>query len=413
MNNMPVDHLFRHHYGKMVAVLTRLFGPSNIELIEDAIQDTFTKAIISWRDKLPDTPEAWLTTAAKNRAIDLLRQINAESQRVDKIVTGPSTIQLNELFLEHEIEDSQLRMIFMACHPALKPQEQIAFSLKTISGFSIREISTALLAKEETIKKRLSRARATISKENIQFDLPNDKRIKNRLERVMEVIYLIFNEGFHSSNPQKLVREDLCGEALRLAQLLLKKKSFRSPDLYALLALMCFHASRLESKIGENNQIIDLKHQDRKKWYQPMIQFGHAAMLKATDTESFSAYHYEAAIAGEHLRAKTFEDTDWNAILGYYRKLEIICETPSNKLNLSIVLMQLNRMDEAKAFLDQISLDALQQRQYLVHGCYAEYYSKTNRIVEALKSIDLALNLVSNQYEKAYLEKKRLEYSGN
>ena len=147
-----VDHLFRHQYGKMVSILTRIFGLSNIEIIEDAVQDTFTKAILKWRNQVPPNPEAWLTKAARNRAIDLLRQIKAEQTRFTKINSGASAIYLNDLFLDHEIEDSQLRMIFVACHPQLDSKEQIAFALKTISGFSTMEIAAALLTKEETIK---------------------------------------------------------------------------------------------------------------------------------------------------------------------------------------------------------------------------------------------------------------------
>ena len=165
MENQLVDHLFRHHYGKMVAILTRYFGLAQMETIEDAVQDTFIKTL-QWRKELPDNPEAWLTRVAKNRTIDLLRSIKAEKNRIERINNGPNSIPLNELFLDHEIEDSQLRMIFVACHPSLKPQQQIAFALKTISGFSTKEIAAALLTKEETISKRLQRARKTIQEQH-------------------------------------------------------------------------------------------------------------------------------------------------------------------------------------------------------------------------------------------------------
>ena len=191
-----VDHLFRHHYGKMVAILTRFFGLSHIETIEDAIQDTFIKATLQWRKQQPDNPEAWLTKVAKNRTIDLLRSIKAEKNRVDKMTTGAASLQINELFLDHEIEDSQLRMIFVACHPSLKPKDQIAFALKTISGFNTKEIAASLLTNEKTIAKRIQRAIKTIINNGIQFVFPAPKQLDRRLNRVMEVIYLTFKCKF-------------------------------------------------------------------------------------------------------------------------------------------------------------------------------------------------------------------------
>ncbi|WP_282112428.1 RNA polymerase sigma factor [Maribacter stanieri] len=314
MEHKVVDHLFRHHYGKMVAILTRFFGLSYIETIEDAVQDTFIKATSQWRTKIPDNPEGWLNRVAKNRTIDILRSIQAEKNRNLSITTGASSLQIDELFLDHEVADSQLRMIFVACHPSLHPSEQIAFALKTISGFSTKEIAAALLTKEETIIKRLTRAKKSIRENNIQFKYPAPEAIPERMVRVMEVIYLTFNEGFHSTNKEKLIKEDLCGEAIRLCQLLLKKELFRSGSLYALFALLCFHMSRLESKVSCDNQIVNLQHQDRTKWYFPLIKMGNSAMHKAMNYDDTSVYHYEAAIASEHLNAKTFKDTNWKNI---------------------------------------------------------------------------------------------------
>jgi len=174
METPLIDHLFRHQYGKMVSVLTRIFGLSHLEMIEDAVQDTFASALLKWRTKLPENPEAWLTLAAKNRAIDLLRKTKAEDNRIQHLQTGPSAMVLSDLFLDHEIEDSQLRMIFTACHPLLNPKDQMAFALKTVSGFNTREIASALLTKEESIKKRLSRARKDIQKHQITFDFPDN-----------------------------------------------------------------------------------------------------------------------------------------------------------------------------------------------------------------------------------------------
>ena len=402
-----VDHLFRHQYGKMVAILTRIFGLSNLETIEDAVQDTFIVALHKWRNILPENPEAWLTLAAKNRAIDLLRKIKAEQTRIGKIESGTFSISFNELFLDHEIEDSQLRMIFTACHPSLHPKEQIAFALKTISGFNTKEIASALLLKEETIKKRLTRARKLVSQKNISFEIPKHGDLLRRLDRVLEVIYLTFNEGFHSNGKQLLIRKDLCGEAIRLIKIVLSKKDLRIGKVYALFALMCFHASRLDSRIGSAGEILDLKNQDRSKWYFPLIRIGNDAMIKAVEDGSFTSYHYEAAIAGEHIKAKTFDDTDWEKMLLWYENLYTLQPSPLGLLNKSIVLIQLNRLDAAKDILNTIESKDLEQRAYLYYATLSEYCKENKNIKDAIENLDIAISMVANKTEKAYLEQKK------
>ncbi len=401
-----VDHLFRHQYGKMVSILTNIFGLSHLELIEDAVQDTFSQALLKWRYNIPENPEAWLTKAARNRAIDLLRKIKAENQRFEKVNNGAIVINMEDFFLDQEIADAQLRMIFVACHPRLDSREQIAFALKTISGFSTKEIAAALLLKEETIKKRLSRARKKIVNENIHFKIPYEKELGQRLCRVMEVIYLTFNEGFHSTNPSNIVRKDLCGEALRLCQLLLKKETFRSPDLYALFALLCFHMARADSKINENQELIDLKNQDRSKWYKPLINLGNNAMHKAVESKVYTSYHYEAAIAGEHVLAPSFQETNWSRIDHYYTELLKIYETPTSKLNAAVVKMELQDFTKAKILLDEISPDSLEQRNYLYYTTLAEWYNRQELHSMALQQLNIALNNVSNEKEHFFIRKK-------
>lgn len=195
-----IDHLFRHQYGKMVSILTRIFGLENLELVEDAVQDTFAQAVQKWKTNIPENPEAWLTKAAKNRVIDIIRKLNADQRRAEKLDYGPSVIAIDQLFAKEEIEDSELRMIFTACHPELDPRDQISFALKTISGFSQNEIAASLLLKTETVKKRLTRARKTINQKKIAFKLPQGKELNQRLDSVCKVLYLIFNEGFHSNH---------------------------------------------------------------------------------------------------------------------------------------------------------------------------------------------------------------------
>ena len=391
----------------MVSVLCRIFGIEHLEHIEDAIQDTFAKASISWRNGIPDNPEAWLTTAAKNRALDLFRQLKSENERNRYFGNSVSAIALSELFLDNEIADSQLRMFFMACHPSLDSRDQIAFALKSIAGFSQKEIAGALLLKDETIKKRLTRARAAISKQGLVFEIPQGKELAKRQVRVLEVLYLIFNEGFHSSKKDILVRKELCGEAMRLCKLLIDHPIICNEESQALFALMCFQAARLDSKIDEHNELIDLRFQDRSKYHMPLIVVGNVMMTKATESGRYTYYHYEAAIACEHLSAKVFEDTNWDKIIFWYKKLHEISPSPFNLLNMAIANLELGQPDKAKVFLIQVKPKDLGQRVYLFHGCMAQYFQAIKKYEEALNSYTTAISLVKNISELNYLQNKR------
>lgn len=404
-----MDHLFRHHYGKMVSVLVRIFGVSHLETIEDAVQDTFIKALSAWRSSKPENPEAWLTTAAKNRVLDIFRKLKAEKQRFPQLEQGNASIPINELFLDTEIADSQLRMIFTACHPELQKQDRLAFSLKAISGFTTREIASALLTKDDTIKKRLGRARKTISESQISFEIPSGKQLPKRLESVHEVIYLIFNEGFHSNRSDILIRKELCGEAMRLCKMLLSNEGVRNDDSYALFALMCFHAARIDSKVNKAGEIVDLSRQDRSLWYFPLIQLGNEAMNKAVANSCFSKYHYEASIACEHLRAPTYESTDWSRILNWYLKLYELNPGHLTGLNVAFSYLKQEKLEEAAEWLTKIEPAALEQRSYLYYGTMAELYRMRGESTKALNCLDLALSTVSNEKERSYLEKKKME----
>lgn len=405
-----LDHLFRHQYGKMVSILSRIFGLQHLETIEDAVQDTFMNAMRSWQGNIPENPEAWLTKSAKNRVLDLFRKLSAEDARISKIETGAETIAINDLFLDHEVDDSVLRMIFTACNPVLNPRDQIAFALKTISGFSHREIASALLLKEETVKKRLSRARKMIHQEQITFEIPYGSGLQNRLNRVLEVIYLIFNEGFHSNRKDMLIREELCGEAMRLAKMILKNKFTATPTCHALFALFCFQASRLRSKTNDLKEIVSIRDQDRSLWYGPMIELGHQNMKIAVSATVFSQYHYEAAIAAEHTNAVSYEETDWNKILDWYRQLYQLDPTPFNILNMAVVQLQRMKLKAAEGLLKKIQPELLEQRAYLYYGTYADLAYRNGDLSLAIDYLNKALKLVENEAERNYLTKQKARY---
>ncbi len=409
MNNQEnhiIDHLFRHQHGKMVAILTRIFGLQHLETIEDAVQDTFVKAMMTWRNQLPENPEAWLTKAAKNRAVDLLRKIKLNTNKLEKVDSSYSKDYIEELFLEHHIEDSQLRMIFTACHPVLNPKDQIAFALKTIAGFSQNEIAAALLLKPETIKKRLQRARKTIKEKQIAFVLPPQEELVNRLQRVHEVLYLIFNEGWYSNHKEFLIRKELCGEAIRLKQILLRKETLRNGAGYALFALMCFHSARLSSRLDDNLEIISLKKQDRTKWFVPLIHLGNEAMKKSLSFNDYSIYHLEASIALEHLKSPSFDRTNWNEILRLYQQMYYLQKDELIALNIAMIYIIIYQFEQAKEWIEIVEVNSLEQRSYLYYGVKAEYFKNLNDIPQALQCLTEALDRTNNVVEKEFLLKK-------
>ncbi len=337
-----VDHLFRHEAGKMAAVLTRLLGTENLDIAEDLVQDTLLKAIEVWRFRgVPDNPSAWLYKVAHNKAIDWVRS----GQRQSKIlVTQEDNIKTiwdlsapnNQFFSEDEIQDSVLRMMFACCHPAITPESQIALTLKTLGGLSIAEIAIAFLTSEETIAKRIYRAKEKIKQENINLDPPGLFELPYRLDSVLQVLYLLFNEGYHSRHHDKIIREDLCEEAMRLTYLLATHKATSLPKVKALMALMCLQSSRFDARTGELGEIILLEDQDRTQWSRPLIQQGLDFLERASVGNSLSEYHVEAAIASIHSLASRFEETRWDKLLILYQTLHELKPGPMVSLNKAI-----------------------------------------------------------------------------
>jgi len=230
-----VDHLFRHEAGKMIAVLTRIFGFHNLELVEDTVQETFLKALQIWKYRqIPDNPSAWLMQVARNRTIDLVRRqqkLSGISEELATRLQSDTEHTIGQFFLDTEIADSQLRMIFTCCHPALNPEDQVALTLKTVSGFGVQEIAKALVSNEATIQKRLYRAREYIKKHSVRFEIPVGTALRDRLDMVYTVLYLLFNEGYNSVKAEELIRYDICAEAMRLCKLLSEHKVGSEPSI--------------------------------------------------------------------------------------------------------------------------------------------------------------------------------------
>ncbi|NJN43070.1 MAG: sigma-70 family RNA polymerase sigma factor [Flammeovirgaceae bacterium] len=333
-----VGHLFRQEAGKMAAVLTRIFGLHNIEQAEDIVQDTLLQALSAWKFKgIPENPQAWLYTVAKNKTVDLLRT----QKRRHEIENDISVLLKTEWtlvptvknhFLKNEIDDSQLRMIFACCHPSIPYESQIALTLKTLCGLSTSEIASGFLTNEETISKRIYRAKEKFKTENIQLEVPvND--LETRLDAVLKSLYLLFNEGYNSNSTNEIIREDLCSEAMRLCILLTENEITGQPQSFALLSLMCLQASRFDARLDDQGEIILLKDQDRSKWNSKLIGKGIEYLKQSQSKQGATEYHLEASIAACHALAEDFDATNWKYIYNVYCELSMIKPSPVIEMN--------------------------------------------------------------------------------
>jgi RNA polymerase sigma factor (sigma-70 family) len=410
--NLLADHLFRHEAGKMVSALTRIFGLSHIEIAEDIVQDTFVKALQDWSfNNIPPNPQAWLYKAAKNKTIDYLRHQkhvqNYESES-GNLLKSEWTMQaeVNNVFLDKEINDNQLRMIFASCHPALPMESRIAFTLKTLCGFNAREIAKALLTTEVNINKRLTRAKQKLRDKHLKFEIPAGKELESRLDSVYKVLYLLFNEGYSAAEADSFIRKDVCAEALRLAEILSENSIGKKPKTFALMSLMCFQAARLDARMDDLGYIILLKEQDRSKWNAALISRGLDYLSRSAYGDELSEYHIEAAIASYHSTADSFDNTNWHEILNLYDILIKIKPNPITILNRSIVIAELNGVYEA---INEINNLKELEQYYLLHATLGEFYSRLNQPAEAKQHYEKALKLVASPAEKKLIQQKILK----
>ena len=395
----------------MIAVLTRIFGIHNLELVEDTVQETFLKALQVWKyQPIPDNPSGWLMQVARNRTIDLIRRrqkLADISEELSLRLQSDTEQVIHQFFLDTEIADSQLRMIFTCCHPALNPEDQVALTLKTVSGFGVPEIAKALVSNEATIQKRLYRAKEYIREHSIRFEIPVGELLKERLETVYTVLYLLFNEGYNSSKADELIRHDLCAEAMRLCKLLTEHRVGNTPSSFALLSLMCFQASRFNSRIGDDNTIILLEHQDRRGWNQDLIRRGYYYLNLSATGDHLSVYHIESAIAAEHCLAPDFASTNWESMLKLYDCLLEHKPIPIVQLNRAILLAQLGRLETAiDTILDIPGIAQLLKHHYIYNAVLGELYGKAGNIAEARRLLEKAYELTPSLAEKKLLRDK-------
>jgi RNA polymerase sigma-70 factor (ECF subfamily) len=313
-----VDHLFRDRAGQMVAWLTRIFGPAHLELAEEVVQDALVKALQQWPySGVPENPAGWLFRVARNGALDALRRDQRSFRLKTEAAASVHDVATlaDSISLDGPLEDDELRMVFLCCHPELSRDARVALSLKTVCAFSVPEIARAFLVPEATVAQRLVRARRQLRDTNAQFDLPSGSALTARLDSVLEVIYLLFNEGYAAHGGDDLVRLDLCREGLRLARLVADSPATAAPPAHALTALIAFQTARLPARVDASGEMVLLEDQDRRLWDPRLISLAFRHLERSADGNVMTAYHVQAGIAAAHAGAADADATPWTAIM--------------------------------------------------------------------------------------------------
>ena len=405
--NQLINHLFRTEYGKLVATLTRLFGTAHIQLAEDVVQDALITAINKWGvEGIPKNPSVWLIQVAKRKALNELNRnqmIQVHHSRMSS--NPPSYDKIDTVFLQDEIEDSQLRMIFTCYHPSLNQESQIALTLKTLCGFGVQEVANAFLTTKSTISKRLYRAKTTIRNSKLPFLIPSGAALKTRLQSVETTLYLLFNEGYNTSSGNSIIQKDFCLEAIRLTNLLVNRFE-DAPQLKALLALMCFHISRFEARIDKGGGIIIFEEQDRSLWNKELIYKGMQYLRASMNGTDLTAYHIEAGIAAQHSIAESFEETNWQSIYDNYQLLAKIIPNPIIQLNLAIIQSKLNGLTASLSSLKKLEANEVLKNYHLLPATQGIFYMKQGNFKIAKTYLEKALTLSPAPKEKEFIKNR-------
>ena len=398
-----LPHLFRTEFRKITAVLGKAFGIDRIEIAEDIASDTFLQAIETWSYKgIPDNPTAWLYTVAKNKAKNYLNRDHTFTEKiVDRIKEQSPQISPSEIDLSDEnIYDSQLQMLFAICHPALPAEAQIGLALRILCGFGIDEIANAFLSNKETINKRLFRAKEKLRLEKVKIEFPSPDQVHIRLEAVLTTLYLLFNEGYYSESNDSVLREDLCLEAMRLVYLLTENTQTNTPNVNALLALMCFHTSRFEARKGENGETILYHDQNENLWNRELISKGGYYLNLASKGKNISRYHLEAGIAYWHT-IKTDTPEKWENILQLYNQLLIVEYSPIAALNRTFALSKVK--GNKTAILEAEKLKLQENPYYFT--LLGELYFNLDK-TKAKENFETALVLAKTTADQQIIKRK-------
>ena len=402
-----IETLYRSESGRVLATLVRLLG--DLDLAEESMHEAFAAALESWpQSGIPDNPRPWLISTARFKAIDgIRRRARFDGAQRDLVAHMESRVNEAPLEEEEEIEDDRLRLIFTCCHPALPPEGQVALTLREICGLTTEEIARAFLVTPATLAQRIVRAKTKIREASIPYEVPTPQELPERLDAVLQVIYLVFNEGYSAAAGAEVTRAELTGEAIRLGRLLTGLQpgpEALEPEVIGLLALMLLHESRRAARTSPTGELILLEHQDRAMWNREQIAEGVALVEKALSSRRFGAYTLQAAIAAVHAEAKSAAATDWRQIVALYNQLVRIQPSPVVYLNRAVAIAMHDGPEAGLAHIDAVLEQGELANYYLAHSARAEMYRRLGRTDEARASHEKALALTQQEPERQFLQ---------
>jgi len=405
-----LEHLFRHQVGRVVGHLARVLGAARLDLAEESMQEAMLRALQAWPYQgIPENPGAWLFRVAHNAAIDSLRRgrfLEQNSSVVLAELTRSTSIVSGDPVVEEQLRDDELRMIFMCCHPEIPREARVALSLKTVGGFSVREIAGAFLADDAAVAQRLVRAKRQLRDRRITLDLPGAADLDQRLDSALETIYFIFNEGYAAHEGEDLIRRDLCFEALRLGRLL-AASSIATPSVHALVAVIALQAARLPARIDEAGDLILLEDQNRESWDPRLIALGFHHFDLSIAGDQVSEYHVQAAIAAVYTRAADLRSIDWRAILELYDQLlAISAASPVVALNRAVAVAKVHGAAEALAEIDALGGNPQLRDYYLLLAVRGHLLEELGRREEATACWRAALECRCSEPERRFLRRK-------
>lgn len=406
-NNIVITELYHKMYGKIVSYIASIIGFHHLETAEDIAQDTLTDAFTTWTENnIPEKPEAWLYRVAKNKTVNYIKRQKTKEKVYNHTFLEQDIYETGKEDITEIIEDSMLQMMLACCHPSISSENQITLVLKALCGFSRKEISTALLTKEETIKKRLVAVKKQIIKQNIKLEKPQNASLNKRLDMVCTCLYLLFNEGYNATHTKEIIRKELCLEAMSLCRLIAHNiESY--PNAHALMALMCFHTARFESRIDDNGAIVLFQNQNRELWSKELIDAGIKYLSASQNSKVLSSYHIEAAIAAEHCFAKSFEETNWKYIYSLYEELYQLKQNPIIQLNLAIISSRLHGVGSSIEQLNRLRAESKPlSNYYLLYATLGELYKTNGDKHNAEFNFLKAIELTHSAKEKELLQQK-------
>jgi RNA polymerase sigma-70 factor, ECF subfamily len=401
-----VEEVYRSEWGRILATLIGLFN--DFELAEEAAQEAFAAAVDQWRTSgIPDSPRAWIIQTARHKIIDRIRRQTRFTQVIESF-TALSETASEPNYDSSEIPDDRLRLIFTCCHPALALEAQVALTLRTLGGLETDEIARAFLVPPATMAQRLVRSKRKIRDAGIPYQIPSLNEMPQRLEAVLTVIYLIFNEGYVATRGEPLFRGDLCSEAIRLGRLIRALVTPASAEVTGLLALMLLHDARRHARLDESGHLVTLEEQDRTLWNQTQIDEA-VPLVEDALRGTPGPFAIQAAIASLHCRAKRSEETDWSQILALYDVLERMQPSPVVSLNRAVAVAMVQGIEPALTLLDALSAGGDLDTYHLLHAARADLLRRLGSSEEAAKSYRQALALVTNDTERRFLERRLRE----